>query len=125
MSYLVVVGLLGLLGTALIAMLYYHKAAISQLLAEQERQRAEAAEADVKQRHRLDRALNTLHETHREETIHETAQTHLAKRSDFDNDWSGPGGMRGEGPRATPATSAAAADSTDATGHFIHRPDLR
>lgn len=125
MSYLIVAGLLALLGSVLLALLYRHNAAISRHLADQAQQRAEAAEADLKQRRQLDKALNSLHETHREETIHETAQTHLAKRSDFDNGWAGPGGMRGEGPRATPATSAAAADSTDATGHFIHRPDLR
>ena len=125
MSYLVAVGLLGLLVTALIAMLYRHNAAISQHLATQERQRAEVAEADVRQRHRLDRALNTLHETHREETINASNPTHLAQRSDFDNDWSAATGLRDPSTITHPiGNGAAAADSTGAAAHHVSRTDV-
>jgi type II secretory pathway pseudopilin PulG len=124
MSYLIVAGLLGLLGSVLLAMLYRHNANINKIDADYERNRAALAEQANTSRQQLDKALQTLHETHREETIDATNPTHLAARDDFANAWSGDDGLHRSETDSGDATGATAADSTGAAAHHVSRTDL-
>jgi type II secretory pathway pseudopilin PulG len=123
MIYLIVAGLLGLLGAVLLAMQYRHNAIINKINADDERQRANLSGQAISNRQQLDTALQTLHDTHREETIYETHPTHRAERSDFDNDWSGDARLHNAGTSEHHATSAAASSQTGAADHQFIRTD--
>lgn len=122
--YLIGALLIMLLAVVIVALGYRGKAQAEQHHAALQQQRAEAAAAEVKQRHLLDIALGNIQQIHREETIHDTNPAHLAKRTDFNNDWSGDAGLRGTGAD-TDHSGAAVTDSTGVTVHFTNRPDLR
>jgi len=124
MMYLMGAGLIVLLGVVIIALGYRGKAKAEQHHAEMQQRRADAAVSINNNRQQLDTALETLHETQREETIHDTNPTHLAERSDFDNDWSGDTGLHSDATGAVHATSAAAAESAGAAAHHGSRADL-
>jgi len=124
MSYLIVAGLLGLLGTVLLIMLYRHNAIINKTNVDYERQRANLSGQAITNRQQLDTELQTLHETHRKETIDDSNPTHLAARDDFANAWSGDDGLRGSKTDSGHAAGATAADSTGAAGHHVGGTDL-
>ncbi len=125
MMVLIGIGLIMLLAVIIVALGYRGKAAAEQYHATLQQQRAEAAEIANDNRQQLDTALTTLHETHREETIHATDPTHLAARDDFANGWSDTDRLHNAGAGADHATSAAAADEAGTAVHFVNRPDLR
>ena len=122
--YLIGAGLIVLLGMVIVALSYRGNAKAEQHHAEMQQQRADAAVSINNNRQQLDTALETLHETQREETIHDTNPIHLAERSDFDNDWSDDAGLHSYGPGTDHATSAAATDPTGAAAHHGSRADL-
>lgn len=124
MTYLIGAGLIVLLGVVIVALGYRGKAKAEQHHAEMQQRRADAAVSVNNNRQQLDTALETLHETQREETIHANDPKHLAERSDFDNDWSGDAGLHDDATGAVHATSAAAADSSGAAGDHVERADL-
>jgi hypothetical protein len=115
---------LGLLGAVLLAMLYRHNAIINKINADYDRQRANLSSQALTNRQQLDADLQTLHETHREETIDATNPTHLAARDDFANAWSGDDGLHGSKTDSAHAAGTAAADSTGAAAHHVSRTDL-
>lgn len=124
MTYLIAAGVIVLLSLGLVALLYRGKAKAEQHHAEQQQQRADAAVSINNNRQQLDTALESLHETQREETIHANDPKHLAERSDFDNDWSDDAGLHSTGTDAVHATSAAAADSSGSASDQVGRADL-
>jgi|GEM_PF-1969714 type II secretory pathway pseudopilin PulG len=124
MIYLVGIGLIILLSLGLAALLYRGKAKAEQHHAALQQQRADAAESVNNNRQQLDTALETIHETHREETLHANNPTHLAERDDFANAWSGTDRLHSTGTDTDHATSAAASGSTGSAVHFVNRPDL-
>lgn len=87
MIYLMGIVLIILLALVIVALGYRGSAKAAQRHAELQQQRADAVEAVNVNRQRLDTALETLHQTHREETLHDNDPAHLALRADFDNDW--------------------------------------
>jgi len=109
----------------IVALIFRAMAEQNKAEADRQRQRADDAEAVINNRRQLDTALETLHETHREETIDATNPTHLAVRDDFTNAWSGAERLHDAGTDPDHAASAATADSTGAAVHFVNRPDLR
>lgn len=123
--YLIGALLIMLLAVVIVALGYRGKAQAEQHHAALQQQRAEAAEAEVKQRHQLDIALGNIQQIHREELINATNPTHLAARDDFANAWSGSDRLHDTATDADHSTGAAATDSTGAAVHFINRPDLR
>lgn len=125
MMVLIGIGLIMLLAVIIVALGYRGKAIAEQHHATMQQQRAEAAEMVNDNRQQLDTALTTLHETHREETIHATDPTHLAVRDDFANAWSDADRLHNTGAGTDQAASAAAADTAGTAVHFVNRPDLR
>lgn len=125
MMYVLGAGIIMLLAFALVAVSYRGKAKAEQRHAELQQQRAEAAEVANQHRQQLDTTLATLHETQRQETIDATNPTHLAARSDFDNNWSAATGLRESDANAdTDVISTAATDSTGAATDYVGRADL-
>lgn len=124
MIYVMGALLIMLLAAVIVALGYRGKAAAEQRHAELQKQRGDVAEANINQRRQLDTALESINETHREETIHATTATHLAERSDFDNDWSADAGLRGSETNSNHATGSAAAGSTGAAVDNVSRTDL-
>jgi hypothetical protein len=125
MMYLTGAGLIVLLAVVIVALGYRGKAKAEQHHAEMQQRRADTAESINNNRQQLDNELATLHETHREETINANDPTHLADRSDFNNNWSSDDGLRDSATADYHTASAAAADTTGPTVHFTNRPDLR
>jgi type II secretory pathway pseudopilin PulG len=124
MMYFIGSLLIIVLAVVIVALSYRGKAKAEQHHAELQRQRAEAAEFANANRQQLDKELQSLHETHRKETLDATTPTHLAARTDFDNDWSGNDGLRGSETGSDYATGTAATDSTGAAAHPVSRTDL-
>lgn len=124
MIYAVAIVLIILLALGLVALSYRGQSKAEQRHAELQQRRAEAAEFNNANRQQLDTVLESLHEIHREETVHAANPTHLAERSDFDNDWSADAGLHDSGTITHPSPGAAAAESTGAAVHFVNRPDL-
>ncbi len=124
MMVLLGAGLIMLLAVVIVALGYRGKAKAEQRHAELQQQRAVAAEAINNNRQQLDTALQTLHETHREETIDATNPTHLAERSDFANAWSGTDRLHDTGTGTDHASGATVADSTGAAVNHVGRTDL-
>lgn len=117
--------LIMLLAVVIVALGYRGKAKAEQRHAELQKMRADYAEADVKQRRRLDLALETIQETHREETINDSNPTHLAARNDFDNNWSAAPGLRDSSANANSSiSSTTATDSTGTAGDSVERDDM-
>lgn len=116
-------GVIVLLAFVIVALGYRGKAKAEQHHAVLQQQRAEAVEAANNNRQQLDTALETLHETQREETIDAANPTHLAQRSDFDNDWSATTGLCNPATITSPV-SPAAADSTGAATDNVSRTDV-
>lgn len=125
MMYLIGAFLIMLLAVAIVALSYRGKAKAEQYHAELQQRRADAAVSGNAFRQQLDTALESIHETHREETIHETNPAHRAERSDFDNDWRGDARLRdAAGAAGDHTASAAATDSAGATVDSVIRSDL-
>lgn len=124
MMYLIVALVIMLLAVVIVALSYRGKAKAEQRHAELQQQRAAAAESINANRHQLDTELATLHETHREETIHDTNPAHLAERSDFNNNWDGATGLPGEKTANDHRTSASITSSTGAAADNLDRTDL-
>ena len=124
MAYPITIGLIMLLAVVIVALNYRGKAKAERYQAEKQQQRADAAEAVNRQRRQLDATLDTLHETHRQETLHDTDPTHLAARTDFANAWSDADSLHDTEPAANAADSAAVTGAAGATVHFVNRPDL-
>jgi type II secretory pathway pseudopilin PulG len=124
MTPLIVAVLLGLSGTTLVALLYRHNAAINKHVAIKEQQRADAAEAVIHNRLRLDESLENLHITHREETIHANAPENRALRADFDNNWANDSRLHSAGTGSDHAASSTVADSTGTASHHVSRTDV-
>lgn len=108
----------------IVALIYRSIAFKYKTEADRQRQRAEDAEAISHHRRQLDTALKTLHETHREETIHANDPTHLAGRTDFDNNWSDSERLRDAGAAQDDHAGAAAAGTTGTAGHQVDRDDM-
>lgn len=126
MMYLIGALLIMLLAVVIVALSYRSIAKEHQRQYEMQRQRAEGAEFANTNRQQLDTALETLHETQREETIHATDKAHLAGRSDFDNNWSDDSGLRdnGTGAAHTTTTATATANPTGAAGYQVEPDDM-
>jgi hypothetical protein len=125
MMYLIGIGLIMLLAVVIVALGYRGEAKAQQRHAELQQQRAEAAEFANTHREQLDTALQTIHNTHREETIHATNPAHLARRSDFDNDWSADAGLHASITNTdSDRAGAASTEPAGITGDQVSRAEL-
>lgn len=119
MMTLILIGLVIIMMLVVVVLSYKSKAEQQTHDAALQKTVSDAALSQVKQRHRLDQSLTALETRQRQETLDETHPTHLAARTDLDNDWSDASGSGLYGTIAATAddnNSAAAAGSTGPTG---------
>lgn len=116
---LILFGMVVIMMLVVVALSYKSKAEQQAHDAALQKNVSDAALSQVKQRHQLDQSLTALETRQRQETIDETHPTHLAARTDLDNDWSDASDSRLYGASTATADdnhSAAVAGSTGTAG---------
>lgn len=117
MMTVILIGLVIIMMLVVVVLSYKSKAEQQAHTAAIQKTVSDAALSQVTQRNQLDHSLTALETRQRQETIDETHPTHLAARTDLDNDWSDASGLYGTAA-ATPDDkhSAAVTGSTGTTG---------
>jgi len=114
--YLILLGLIVVLGLLNAILIYRNRLQHQQHTAEIQKTITEAVLSQATHREQLDKNLEEIHEKHRTETIIERA--HLSDRSDLDNDW---GGVPGAGTGYVAPNSGAVASKS--AGDAAHSAD--
>jgi hypothetical protein len=118
--YLILLGLIVVLGLLNAILIYRNRLQHQQHTAEIQKTITEAVLSQATHREQLDKNLEEIHEKHREETIIERA--HLADRSYLDNDW---GGVSDAGAGyVAPNSAAVASEPASVAGDNSQRVGL-